>query len=64
VLEGVVAVLMQNQAQQLVSLPEALAMQTYPPLLRLGQLLIAGLNTAPPIPRQQQPLQMTHLKVL
>jgi hypothetical protein len=49
---------MQNQAQQLVSLPEALAMQTYPLLLRLGQLLIAGLTTAQ-TPRRQQ-----HLKVL
>jgi hypothetical protein len=57
VLEGVVAVLMQNQAQQRVSLPEALLMQTYLLLLRLGQPLIAGLTTA------QTPHRQQHLKV-
>jgi hypothetical protein len=52
-----VAVHMQNQAQQLVSLPAALLMQTYLRRLRMDQLLIVGSITAQILPQQQ------HLKV-
>jgi hypothetical protein len=57
VLVAVAAARMQNQAQQLVSLPEAWPMQTSLRHLRMDQLLIVGSTTAQTL-RQQQ-----HLKV-
>jgi hypothetical protein len=52
------AVRMQNQVQQLGSLPAALLMQTSLRRLRMDQLLIVGLTTVRTQPQRQ------HLKVL
>jgi hypothetical protein len=55
--------LTQNQVLLQDLLPVELRLPMCLHVRLMDQLLILGLNTTPPIPRQQQPLQQTHLKV-